>query len=124
MRRAINAFQAAASSRKKIDEESVFRVIGKAKPQDINELLSLCLDNKFIEARNKLRIMLIEYGISGQDILKQLHSEIFQIEIPEKSGIEIVESLGEVDFRLAQGADEEVQLSALLARISSATKEK
>lgn len=124
MRRAINTFQAAASTGKKVDEKSVFQVVGRAEPQDVAEILSLSLENKFIEARNKLRKMLIEYGISGQDILKQLHSEIFRMELPEKRKIEIAEALGEVDFRLAQGADEEVQLSALLAQIASESEEK
>ena len=120
MRRAINIFQAAASYGKKVDEKSVYQVIGRAKPQDVAEILSLALSNKFIEARDKLRTILIEYGISGQDVLKQIHSEIFRMELQEKERIEIAETLGEVDFRVSQGADEEVQLSALLARIASA----
>jgi len=124
MRRAINTFQAAASTGKKVDEKSVFQVVGRAEPHDVAEVLSLSLENKFIEARDKLRKMLIEYGISGQDILKQLHTEVFRMELPEKRKIEIAEALGEVDFRLAQGADEEVQLSALLAQIASECKEK
>ncbi len=119
MRRAINVFQAAASYGKSVDEESVYKVLGRAKPQDVAEILSLALSNKFIEARDKLRTMLIEYGISGQDVLKQIHSEIFRMELPEKERIEIAEALGEVDFRVSQGADEEVQLSALLAKIVS-----
>jgi len=119
MRRSINIFQAAASYGKKVDEKTVYKVIGRAKPQDVAEILSLALSNKFIEARDKLRTILIEYGISGQDVLKQFHSEVFQIELPEKERIGIVEALGEVDFRVSQGADEEVQLSALLAKISS-----
>jgi len=124
MRRAINTFQAAASFGKKVDEKSVYQVIGRAKPEDVNEILSLSLKNKFIEARDKLRTMLVEYGISGQDIIKQLHSEIFRMELAEKRRIEIAEVMGEVDFRLAQGADEEIQLSALLARIASASQAK
>ncbi|MBS7623288.1 replication factor C small subunit [Candidatus Bathyarchaeota archaeon] len=119
MRRAINTFQAAASTGKKVDEKAVFHVVGRAEPRDVAEMLLLCLGNKFTEARSKLRKMLIEYGISGQDILKQLHTEVFQIDLPEKRRIQIAEVLGEVDYRLAQGADEEVQLSALLAQIAS-----
>ena len=124
MRRAINTLQAAASMGKNVDEKSVFQVVGRAEPQDVAEILSLSLENKFIQARNKLRKMIIEYGISGQDILKQLHTEVFRMELPEKRRIQIAEALGEVDFRLAQGADEEVQLSALLAQIASESKEK
>ena len=106
------------------DEKSVYQIIGKVTPQDIKEILTLALKNEFIEARNKLRTILIEYGISGQEIIKELHSEIFRIELSEKKRVEISEAIGEVDFRLAQGADEEVQLSALLAQIASENIEK
>lgn len=124
MRRAINALQAASSLGKKVNEKSVYKVIGKVTSEDINEILSLALKNEFIEARNKLRTVLIEYGISGQSIVKELHSQIFRIELPEKKKIKIADTIGEVDFRLAQGADEEVQLSALLAQIASENLEK
>jgi replication factor C small subunit len=119
MRRAINTLQSASSLGKKINEKSVYQIIGKVTHEDIKEILSLALKNEFIEARNKLRTVLIEYGISGQEIIKELHSQIFRIELPEKKRVEIAEAIGEVDFRLAQGADEEVQLSALLAQIAS-----
>jgi replication factor C small subunit len=124
MRRAINALQAASSLGKKINEKSVYKVIGKVTSEDITEILSLALNNEFIEARNKLRTVLIEYGIPGQSIVKELHSEIFKIELPERKKVKIAEAIGEVDFRLAQGADEEVQLSALLAKIASENLEK
>jgi replication factor C small subunit len=124
VRRAINTFQAAASFGKKVDEQTVFQVIGRAKPQDVVEILSLALKNKFIESRDRLRNLLIEYGISGQDVIKQLHSEVFRMDLPEAKKIEIVEAIGDADFRLAQGADEEVQLSALLAQIASKFREK
>ena len=123
MRRAINALQAAASVGKKVDGQSVYQVVGKARPQDVTEILSMSLKKEFIKARDKLRSILIEEGVSGQDILKQLHSEIFEMELPEKKRVEITEAIGEADFRLAQGADEEVQLSALLARIASSSCE-
>jgi len=124
MRRAINALQSASSLGKKIDEKSVHKIIGKVTNEDIKEILSLTLKNEFIEARNKLRTVLIEYGISGQEIIKELHSEIFRIEMPEKKRVKIAEAIGEVDFRLAQGADEEVQLSSLLAQIASEDMQK
>ncbi|MCX6658796.1 MAG: hypothetical protein NTX81_00235, partial [Candidatus Bathyarchaeota archaeon] len=107
-----------------VDEQTVFQVIGRAKPQDVVEILSLALKNEFIESRDRLRNLLIEYGISGQDVIKQLHSEVFRMDLPEAKKIEIVEAIGDADFRLAQGADEEVQLSALLAQIASKFREK
>jgi len=121
LRRAINTLQAAASMGKPIDEDTVYSVIGRANPIDVREMLGLAMKGDFIGARNKLRDMILKYGVAGSDIIRQIHLEIFRMkEVPEPWKIKLADSIGEVDFRLVQGADEEVQLSALLARLVEA----
>jgi replication factor C small subunit len=53
------------------------------------------------------------------DILRQMHREIFssELKIPEALRVEIADYLGEIQFRLVEGADEEIQLSTLLAKL-------
>jgi replication factor C small subunit len=41
-------------------------------------------------------------------------------DIPELWKVKLADAVGEIDFRLISGADEEVQLSALLARFIEA----
>jgi len=118
MRKAINTLQAAASVKKAVNEDSVYLVVGRAKPKDVKEMLELAFDGDFLKAREKVRLMLVEYGLSGTDIVKQIHSEIFRMTIPEKNKVALADAIGEVDYRLVEGADEEVQLSALLARLA------
>jgi replication factor C small subunit len=43
--------------------------------------------------------------------------------VPEPWKVKLADVIGEVDFRLVQGSDEEVQLSALLARLVEAGAE-
>jgi replication factor C small subunit len=119
LRKAINTLQAASSMSKGITEESVYQVVGRAKPNDVHEMLSHALKGDFIKAREELRHLLVKYGLSGSEIVRQIHSEIFKLPVTEKKRIELIEAVGETDFRLAQGGDEEVQLSALLARLAS-----
>jgi len=118
LRKAINTLQAAASLKKAVNQDSVYVVVGRARPKDVREMLELAFNGDFLRAREKLRLMLIEYGLSGTDIVKQIHSEIFRMTIPEKNKITLAEAIGEADYRLVEGADEEVQLSALLARLA------
>jgi replication factor C small subunit len=117
LRKAINTLQAATSLGKSVSEESVYKVVGRAKPKDVRELLDLAVKGEFMKARQMLRSLLVEYGLSGSDIVKQMHSEIFKMEIPEKTKIVLADAIGEIDFRLTEGGDEEVQFSALLARL-------
>jgi replication factor C small subunit len=115
MRRAINILQAAASISNKITEESIYEVTSRARPEEVREMVNLALSGKFEEARKKLYHLLIEKGLAGEEILNQLHREILNLQIPETVKVNLIEKLGETDFRLTEGGNERIQLEALLA---------
>lgn len=119
MRKAINILQASASIGD-VNVSNVLKVVGLAHPREVREMIQLAFDGKFIDARDKLRELMISYGVSGTDIVKQIHREIFgtELAIPEPLKVEITDYLGEIQFRLVEGADEEIQLSALIAKLS------
>lgn len=123
LRRAVNTLQAAASLGKPIDSETVYSVIGRANPIDVRDMITLAMKGDFIGAREKLREMILKYGAAGSDIIKQIHTEIFRSGLPEKWKVKLADAIGEIDFRLVQGSDDEVQLSALLARLVEAGSE-
>ena len=120
LRKTTNTLQAAASLGRSIDAETVYSVIGRANPADVREMITLAMKCDFIGSREKLREMILKYGLAGIDIIRQIHIEIFRSGLPEKWKIKLADAIGEIDFRLIQGADEEVQLSALLARLTEA----
>lgn len=120
MRRAINTLQAAASLNKPVDAKIVYSITGRAGPSDVQKLIKTAIAGDFTEARKQLRDMIQKYGIAGSDIIKQIHSEIFKADIPEIWKVKLADIAGEIDFRLVEGSDEEVQLSALLARLVEA----
>jgi replication factor C small subunit len=109
LRRAINTLQAAASLEKPIDAKAVYSITGRASPADVQRMLKTAMEGNFIEARKQLREMIQKYGVAGSDIIRQVHSEIFRTEIPEPWKIKLANIVGEVDYRLVEGADEEVQ---------------
>ena len=120
LRRATNTLQATASLGKPINAETVYSVIGRASPADVRDMITLAMKGDFIGARERLREMILKYGVAGSDIIRQIHIEIFRSGLPEKWKVKLADIIGETDFRLVQGADDEVQLSALLARLTEA----
>jgi replication factor C small subunit len=116
LRKAINTLQAAASLNKPVDAQVVYSIAGRAHPVDVRELINIAMNGSFIEARKKLRGMIQKYGVAGSDIIRQMHTELFRTDIPEQWKIRLADVIGEIDYRLVEGSDEEVQLSALLAR--------
>jgi len=115
MRKAINALQVAASISKKIDADIVFRMTSVVRPETAKELIEKALKGDFIKARELLDKMFIENGLSGEDIIKGLHSAIFDISLPEIKKAEIIDRMGEIEFRIVEGSNERIQLEALIA---------
>lgn len=119
MRKTINILQAAATLDKKITENAVYSVSSKARPEQVQEMIIAALKGKFLEARKKLEELMYEQGMSGEDIIMQLYRETMALdekEISEKHKIELVDTIGEYDFRIVEGANERIQLEALLAQ--------
>jgi len=123
LRKAINTLQAAASLNKPVDAKVVYSITGRANPADVQKMIEVAMNGNFIEARKQLREMIQKYGVAGSDVIRQIHAEIFRTDIPEPWKIKLADVVGETDYRLVEGADEEVQLSALLARLVEAGSE-
>lgn len=118
LRRAINILQASSALEEEISEDVVYQVSATASPGEVKEMINLALNNDFEEAREKLMELLVNQGLAGDDILQQMHREIFDLDIPDPVKVKLIDRLGELDFRLVEGANERIQLEAALAYLS------
>jgi replication factor C small subunit len=116
IRHAINLLQSAAAFGK-VDEESVYSIASQARPEDIRTLLTLALEGKFLDARNLLDRLLMVYGMSGEDILLQMNREAMNLSEEGEIKVGIIDLVGNANFALVEGANERIQLEALLARV-------
>ena len=91
-----------------------------AHPKEVDEVLKLALQNKFVESRKKLLDVMLNYGLSGLDIIKQIQKEILNLDIDNRKKMELIEKCGEIEFRMTEGSDEFIQLEALLSQITLA----
>jgi len=117
MRKAINILQSAATLGR-VNEDNVYSITTRAKPEDIKDLLNLALTGKFIDARNLLDRLMLTLGLSGEDILLQMNREAMNLEADDKLKVRIIDLVGEANFMLVEGANERIQLEALLARLA------
>jgi len=118
LRKAINILQVGASVNKKITAEVLYETSASAKPEDIKALINVALGGNFMAARNQLYELLIKYGLSGEDIIKQIHQNIFDLAIPDESKVRLIEKAGEIEFRLIEGSNAHIQLETLLAQFA------
>ena len=115
MRRAVNSLQVAASMDKTIDVDTIYQTTGLANPEEVKNMIETALKGNFIAARDKLDEIMIEFGLSGQDIIRQIHSSFFELSIDDREKVILMDKTGEIEFRIIEGSNERIQLEALLA---------
>jgi len=114
MRRAVNALQSAAVLGSEVKPERIYETTATARPEEIQELIKRALDGKFFDALDKLED-LRDKGISGDEILAQMHRLVINMDIPARKKVELMDRIGEADYRITEGANERIQLDALIA---------
>lgn len=116
-RRATNLLQGASALSKNVKEEDVLSLSSRARPKEIAEMLSAALKGSFSEARKQLDELIVKYGMSGEDVISQVYREVTGLPIADAKKLELVDKIGEYDFRISQGADPRIQLEAMIAQV-------
>ncbi len=114
-RRCINILQSTASISPVISTELVSTVISSAKPKDIKIVLDYAISGDFQKSREKLLDVMLKESISGQDVIKAIQKEIWNLPVEPELKVKLTEKTGEAEFRIVEGSDPFIQLQSLLA---------
>jgi len=124
MRRTLNILQSCHMSSDLVDEKAVYTCTGNPLPQDIESAVHWLLNDDFRTAYNKLLQLQINKGVALVDVVRELHPWMFHIEaLPPKVRITLVEKLADVEYRLAYGTSEKLQLGSLVGAFMLAKEE-
>jgi replication factor C small subunit len=115
VRRVENILQSCSVISKKIDDEVVYNLVSAARPKEVREMLNIAISGNFLKSREMLLDLMLRYGLSGLDVVKQIQKEIWQLKIDDRIKIALVDKCGEIEFRMVEGSDEYIQLETLLA---------
>jgi replication factor C small subunit len=118
MRKAINALQAASVTGGVVDEEAVYAITSTARPEEVREMVEQALDGDFTAAQSTLDRLLTEEGIAGGDVIDQLHRAVWEFDLDDEAAVRLLDRIGETEYRITRGANERIQLEALLASVA------
>lgn len=110
-----NILQSSAAVQKDITAELIYQIAAVAKPKELKETLLTALKGDFISAREKLLKIMLDYGLSGFDIVRQIQKELLNLNVDSKKRMLFIDKLAETEFRIVEGSDEFLQLEAFLA---------
>jgi replication factor C small subunit len=116
LRQAINLLQTAAGSGE-ITTEAVKSASGSSVKSRVAEIIETALDGNFEAARTRMVELTRVYGIPERDFLKFANEALGNLKVVDMA--KAISILAEYDFRLVQGSQPELQLTAMLAQLSS-----
>ena len=111
-----NIMQSCAASSKTITEELVYSTASAAQPKEIQDLLKTALSGNFLKARERVIDIMYKFGLSGLDMIRQIQREIINLDIAPRGKMHLIDRCGEAEFRMTEGADEFIQIEALLSQ--------
>ncbi|MHA1379990.1 MAG: hypothetical protein ACTSRG_16590 [Candidatus Helarchaeota archaeon] len=116
----INLLQCCNSFNSNIDGDLVYNIIEKLSPNKlVNQIFEGILNQDFMEMRQGIRNLFLKFGYMGKNILSLLYNSILHLPITEGLKIQISRKIGEIDMRIIEGANEEIQISYFLAYLYS-----
>ncbi|ADN50283.1 replication factor C small subunit [Vulcanisaeta distributa] len=127
MRKAINTLQAAASLGGVVDEEVVYKALGKVSPTKVRTIVTEAVVGDFGKAVREVMSLIRDEGADPLDIIKIIHREVVsaasQLKVPEELKPKAVYIVSEHHYRLLRGSSGELQVYGLLARIRRLLRE-
>ncbi len=117
LRKAINTLQMAVALKllKQIDINEILKISGFIEIPTIEKLLKLLNEGNFKEVRTIFNSI---SNIDSRNFIRQLANIILNIDTIDKLNLlKLRVFFGEIDNRITQGADENIQLTALISEI-------
>jgi replication factor C small subunit len=120
LRHALNMLQA-ASSLGDISVENINKVTGISGRAKVGEAIEIALEGDFSSARTRMIELLQVNGISEHDFIKYANDYLSKSKFSDS--FEALDATAEADYRLLQGANPDIQLSAYLAQLAKIGKQ-
>ncbi|CAF2740708.1 unnamed protein product [Rotaria sp. Silwood2] len=120
MRRALNILQSTHMASGLVTETSVYECVGHPSKKDVKTIVNVLLNENFTVASQRLSTLKTTKGYALADILTELHRYVHKIDFPREIRIHLLIKMSDIEYRLANGATEKLQLSALISAFQKA----
>jgi len=114
MRRSINILQSTSMAYSEVNETNVYLSTGNPLPKDIHQIVEWMLNSDLDAAFNNILKLKMEKGLALADVIREVHSYASRLELHQDVFINLLVTLADVEYRLATGGSEKVQLGALV----------
>ncbi|XP_065892254.1 replication factor C subunit 5-like [Dysidea avara] len=114
MRKALNILQCTALASDEVSELTVYVCTGQPLPSDIANMIQWMLNDDYSTAYKKIMELKTLKGLGLQDIITEVHIYVHRIDFPSNIRVRLLDKLGNIEYQLASGTSEKIQLGAML----------
>ncbi|XP_077995225.1 replication factor C subunit 5-like [Glandiceps talaboti] len=115
MRKSLNILQSTSMAYDVVNEDNVYTCVGHPLKSDIANIVDWILNSDFTTAYNNILELKTIKGLALQDVLTEVHKFVHRLELPLKVRSRMLEKMADVEYRLAAGTSEKIQLASLIA---------
>ncbi|XP_071110985.1 replication factor C subunit 5-like [Haliotis cracherodii] len=120
MRKSLNILQSASMAYEEVTEDNVYTCVGHPLRRDIENIVNWVLNESFTSAYNNISHLKVAKGLALQDILTEVHQYVHLVDLPIHVRVHLLEKLADIEYRLASGTSEKIQLSSMIAAFQTA----
>ncbi|KAI5073320.1 hypothetical protein GOP47_0011333 [Adiantum capillus-veneris] len=120
MRRGLNILQSTHMACPSITEDVVYLCTGSPMPKDIEQMAYWLLNESFGKASSLISDLKTKKGLALVDVIRELHPFVFSINMPSPIRVQLINALADIEYRLASGPNEKLQLGAMIAAFTHA----
>jgi replication factor C subunit 3/5 len=114
MRKVLNTLESAALAHDVITTADIYACTGKPSPEDTDTLLQSLLSDDMEGAVNTFLDIKEAKGLTLEDLVKDIHRAVMNIELDKKRKMYVVLRLAEIETRIAVGCSEKLQVMSLV----------
>lgn len=114
MRKCLNVLQSCHSAFGVVTEQTVYQTTGLPLPSDVHSICTTLLNEPFQASFNAVLEIQSRRGLSLTDIVSAAHEYVCRTSMPPRVLAMLLDRLADIEYRLAFGTNEKLQLAALV----------
>ena len=114
MRKVLNVLESCSLAHKHISLQDVYDVTGRPSPADMESIYASLNQDRFNDAMTTVLNLKTQKSLALEDIMSELHKAIMKTKFTDEMKIYLVSRLAEIEYRMAQGSNEKVQVSSMV----------
>jgi len=114
MRKTINILQSTHMAYGLVNLDNIYLCTGNPLPSDIEQILYWMLNDDYSEAYKSIKQLKGLKGLALADILREIHMFVLKIQFPEEVKMQLIADIAQLEFMVANGANETLQTASLI----------